>query len=127
MSFDPSYTTEKKRCESAKLRAKYPDRCPIIVQFSPAFENSSTFKTKYLVPDRMICSEFQYVLRKHMSTLSPEEAIFMFVNKSEIPLATSPIGEIYARKKSECGFLYLTVTKENTFGSHLNSRITRSL
>ncbi len=102
--------------DSDKIRLKYPDRVPVIVQFSSNFKGSEAFKTKYLVPQVMICSEFQYVLRRHMTSLNPDEAIFMFINKKDIPIATSKMGDVYEKNKDANGFLYITVVKENTFG-----------
>jgi len=111
-----SRTHSEKLRESNAIKLKYPDRVPVIVHFSPEFKGSEKYKTKYLVPKVMICSEFQYVLRKHMTSLNPEEAIFMFINKKDIPIATSNMGDVYEKNKGDCGYLYITVVKENVFG-----------
>jgi GABA(A) receptor-associated protein len=114
--------------ESDRIKLKYPDRVPVIVDFDKNFVGSEHFKTKYLVPRDMTCSQFQYVLKKRMlcpassdlrsgeSDLRPDEAMFMFINKRDIPIASSLMGDVYEKNKRECGFLYISVVKENVFG-----------
>ena len=91
-------------------------------------------KKKYLVPADLTVGQFVYVIRKRIK-LSPEKAIFIFVDEVLPPTAalmssiyeehkvhTSQTGYIYEEYESltllqdEDGFLYITYSGENTFG-----------
>ncbi|NXQ34874.1 GBRAP protein, partial [Alaudala cheleensis] len=41
---------EKRRCEGEKIRKKYPDRVPVIVEKAPKARIGDLDKKKYLVP-----------------------------------------------------------------------------
>ena len=71
-------------------------------------------KKKYLVPKDLTVGQFVYVIRKRIK-LSPEKAIFIFINNVLPPTATL-MSEVYAEKKDDDGFLYITYSGENTFG-----------
>jgi len=47
--------------------------------------------------------------------LSPEKAIFLFVN-NVLPPTAELMSRIYKDYKDEDGFLYITYSGENTFG-----------
>ncbi|XP_021889078.1 autophagy-related protein 8B-like, partial [Carica papaya] len=72
-------------------------------------------KKKYLVPADLTVGQFVYVVRKRIK-LSPEKAIFVFV-KNTLPPTASLMSAIYDENKDEDGFLYMTYSGENTFGS----------
>jgi len=115
-SFKLSSPVNKRMQDSAKLREKYPDRIPVIVEIS----HSSTLqldKNKYLVPPTITVGQFQYILRKKVPNLNPQEAIYMFINKSLCPIAQE-LGYVYNEKKDIDGFLYIIINTENTFGSY---------
>lgn len=104
--------TEKRKQEAGRIRDKYPDRIPVIVekadksdivdidkkkcvpvalllQTTPATPRgalpghpltvSCRFECRYLVPADLTVGQFVYVIRKRIK-LSPEKAIFIFVN-----------------------------------------------
>jgi GABA(A) receptor-associated protein len=96
-------------------------------------------KKKYLVPADLTVGQFVYVIRKRIK-LSPEKAIFIFVDEVLPPTAAlmnSIYGEHKVRleaplpyqgeladlfcscKQDEDGFLYITYSGENTFGEGL--------
>lgn len=56
-----------------------------------------------------------YVIRKRIK-LSAEKAIFIFVNNT-LPPTAALMSAIYEEHKDEDGFLYVTFSGENTFGS----------
>ena len=72
-------------------------------------------KKKYLVPADLTVGQFVYVIRKRIE-LPPEKAIFIFVN-NQMPPTASMMSTIYEEQKSKDGFLYITYSGENTFGS----------
>ena len=59
--------------------------------------------------------QFVYVIRKRIK-LSPEKAIFIFVN-NVLPPTAALMSSIYEEHKDEDGFLYIVYSGENTFGS----------
>ncbi|XP_031380665.1 autophagy-related protein 8B isoform X2 [Punica granatum] len=69
----------------------------------------------YLVPADLTVGQFVYVVRKRIK-LSPEKAIFVFV-KTILPPTAAMMSAIYEENKDEDGFLYMTYSGENTFGS----------
>ena len=123
IKFKANHTFEKRKAESKRIRNKYVDRIPVIVeveqktlQTSPKFKLD---KKKYLVPDDLTIGQFCYVIRKRIK-LEPSEAVFMFVitknNKHILPVASSLISQINSEQCHDDGFLYFRVSGESTFG-----------
>ena len=84
---------EKRLAESARIREKYPDRVPVIVERADKAEKSipDIDKKKYLVPSDLTVGQFVYVIRKRIK-LSPEKAIFIFIdNRLPVSLTLSLI------------------------------------
>lgn len=71
-------------------------------------------KKKYLVPADLTVGQFVYVIRKRIK-LSPEKAIFIFVDEV-LPPTAALMSSIYEEHKDEDGFLYVGYSGENTFG-----------
>jgi len=97
--------------EANRMLEKYSTRVPVIVNCG---EDLTIVKRKYLVPFDITCGQFLYVLRKYMN-IQPEQAVFMFINNI-LPTSSETIGNIYNSHKNEDLFLYVFITKENTFG-----------
>ena len=55
-----------------------------------------------------------YVIRKRIK-LSPEKAIFIFVNNT-LPPTAALMSTVYEQHKDEDGFMYMMYSGENTFG-----------
>ncbi|KAI6672800.1 hypothetical protein NL676_000706 [Syzygium grande] len=106
---------ERRQAESARIKEKYPDRIPVIVERAEKTEVPDIDKKKYLVPADLTVGQFVYVVRKRIK-LSPEKAIFVFV-KNILPPTAAMMSAIYEENKDEDGFLYMTYSGENTFGS----------
>jgi GABA(A) receptor-associated protein len=106
--------TEQRKYESSRIRQKYPDRIPVIVEKSPKSDVPDLDKKKYLVPSDLTVGQFVYVIRKRVK-LSAEKAIFIFVNNA-LPPTASLMSTIYEENKDEDGFLYVQYSGENTFG-----------
>merc|ERR1712072_1204988 len=62
---------EKRRAEGEKIRRKYPDRVPVIVDKSPKARIGDLDKKKYLVPSDLTVGQFYFLIRKRIS-LRPE-------------------------------------------------------
>lgn len=102
--------------EATKVRQKFPGRIPVIVE--KAEKSGSDIpnidKSKFLVPGDLSFGQFIYVIRKRMM-LSPDKAIFLFVNNILIPSSTM-MNEVYYNYADSDGFLYVIYNGESTFG-----------
>uniref|UniRef100_A0A7N4P5D3 GABA type A receptor associated protein like 2 n=1 Tax=Sarcophilus harrisii TaxID=9305 RepID=A0A7N4P5D3_SARHA len=74
-------STEHRCVESAKIRAKYPDRVPVIVEKVSGSQIVDIDKRKYLVPSDITVAQFMWIIRKRIQ-LPSEKAIFLFVDKT---------------------------------------------
>jgi GABA(A) receptor-associated protein len=112
-TFKESTSFDKRTQESAKIRLKYPDRIPIILERSK--DNiPQVDKKKYLVPQNITIGQFCFIIRKRIN-LTPDQAMFIFVNNI-LPPTSSLISSIYDEHVDSDGFLYIMYSGENTFG-----------
>ena len=118
MTFKSEHSFFKRKDESEYIRLKYPDRIPVICEKDPRSGGDfELIKTKFLVPQTLTVGQFVYVIRKQIS-LSPEKAIFLFVN-NELPPTSALMSEIYEKHKEIDNFLFFHVALENTFGTDI--------
>ena len=82
---------------------------------TPQSDISDIDKKKYLVPADLTVGQFVYVIRKRIR-LSPEKAIFIFVN-GVLPPTAALMSAVYEEHKDADGFLYIQYSGENTFGA----------
>lgn len=116
MSFKESLPFDTRKEEVDRIRTKYPDRIPCILENSRSSKLPKCDKKKFLIPDTLTMGQFMYVIRKRIK-LSPDKAIFVFIgNESTLAPSSSNIGSIYNQYKNDDGFLYFTMTDEETFG-----------
>ncbi|CAL0332172.1 unnamed protein product [Lupinus luteus] len=113
-SFKLQHPLERRQVEAARIREKYPDRIPVIVERAEKSDVPEIDKKKYLVPADLTVGQFVYVVRKRIK-LSPEKAIFIFVNNI-LPPTAAMMSALYDENKDDDGFLYMTYSGENTFG-----------
>ncbi|XAR67441.1 hypothetical protein NMG60_11002205 [Bertholletia excelsa] len=113
-SFKLEHSLERRRAEAARIREKYPDKIPVIVEKAERSDILDIDKKKYLLPADLTVGQFVYVIRKRIK-LSPDKAIFIFV-KNILPPTATMMSAIYEEHKDEDGFLYMTYSGENTFG-----------
>ncbi|MCO5602471.1 hypothetical protein L7F22_056603 [Adiantum nelumboides] len=114
-SFKQEHDLDKRKAEAARIREKYFDRIPVIVEKAERSDIPDIDKKKYLVPADLTVGQFVYVIRKRIK-LNAEKAIFIFVN-NVLPPTAAIMSAIYDEHKDEDGFLYVTYSGENTFGS----------
>jgi GABA(A) receptor-associated protein len=74
-----------------------------------------TPKSKYLVPNDLSFGEFMYIIRKRIK-VDEKQALVGFVN-NVLPPTAKLMSELYSESSNEDGFLYITYSLENTFGS----------
>jgi len=114
--FKDAQTFESRKNEANRVRTKYPNRIPVIVERA---ENCNEIeiidKKKYLVPTDLTMGQFIYVIRKRLRTMTAEKALFVFVGDIMPPTGEN-MAILYENNKDEDGFLYITYSGENTFG-----------
>ena len=112
--FQKTHTFEERKKESERIRYKYPDRVPIIVEKNPKNNIPDIDKHKFLVPNDLTVGQFMFVIRKRIKLLQ-EQAIFLFINRS-IPVTSDLVSNVYKIEKNDDGFLYIMYSGENSFG-----------
>jgi len=113
--FKEENTFEQRKAEAAKIRSKYPDRIPVVVEKAPNSQIADIDKRKFLVPNDISVAQFMWIIRKRIQ-LPSEKAIFLFVGKV-LPQSSASMGQIYEEHRDEDGFLYIAYSGENTFGN----------
>jgi GABA(A) receptor-associated protein len=113
-TFKNNHTFEQRTAEALRIKDKYPNRIPVIVQVSKKSTLDQIEKCKYLVPSDLTMAQLIYVFRKRIK-LAPEKSMFVFVNQI-IPTSSAFISQIYHEHKDKDGFLYILICEENTFG-----------
>jgi len=112
--FKTNNTFEKRKNEAMRIREKYPDRIPVIVEKSKNNNIPDIDKHKFLVPSDLTMGQFIYIIRKRLN-IQPEQAIFIFINNT-LPPSAEIISNIYKTSKDTDGFLYVLYSGESTFG-----------
>tara|TARA_B110001450_G_scaffold57501_1_gene54131 strand:- start:693 stop:1061 length:369 start_codon:yes stop_codon:yes gene_type:complete len=105
--------------ETTRIRAKYPERVPIIVKKAAGSILKDIDKSKYLAPVDMTLSQFIIIIRKRVK-IESDKAIFVFIDNVLPPLSASMI-YLYENMKSHDGFLYIYYNGESTFGINMFS------
>jgi len=111
---------EKLAREAKRMRAKYPDRIPVICEKAPYSDLPNISRNKFVVPAGMLCGEFKYIVHKQVTQASRrgvamDQTIYIFVNDI-VPKTGATMAELYEQHKAEDGFLYVRFTAENTLG-----------
>ena len=113
-TFKETHNFEKRLEESKRIKLKFPDRIPVIVERTGSTNISDIDKKKYLVPKDLSVGQFMYVIRKRIQ-LSPEESIYLFIDGT-IPVTSALMVTEYDNKQDTDGFLYVNYAGESTFG-----------
>jgi GABA(A) receptor-associated protein len=113
--YKTQFTLEHRLEESNRIREKYPNRIPVIVEMKEqSVDVPDIDKKKFLVPNDLTVSQFIFVVRKRIQ-LPAEKALFFFIDDT-IPSTNNLMSKLYTDHKDEDGFLYINYTGENTFG-----------
>ena len=100
--------------ESQRLRAKYPERIPVIVGRASGCKLNNIDKNKFLVPGDLTVGQFITIIRKRIK-MDKDKAIFISINNILPPTAFRMI-TIYDEMKHGDGFLYIYYNGESVFG-----------
>ncbi|TXT09118.1 hypothetical protein VHUM_02592 [Vanrija humicola] len=113
--FKDEHPFDKRKAEAERIRQKYSDRIPVICEKVEKSDIPTIDKKKYLVPADLTVGQFVYVIRSKRIKLSPEKAIFIFVDDI-LPPTAALMSAIYEEHNNHTGFLYILYASENTFG-----------
>lgn len=91
--------------EYLKVKSKYPDKIPVILQS----KRIKLKKHKYLIPNHMNFSEFVFFLRKN-AHIDGKKSIFLMID------TTIPKPSDYIKDYEKNNFIYIHLCVENTFG-----------
>lgn len=115
-AFKTLHSFDTRRAESTRIRLKYPNRVPIIVeQISESEKHFKLKNKKYLIPVDLTVGQFIYILRNSVR-LNEEFALFMFASNNTIPMTSALVSAIYHEHADKDGFLYFSITTEQTYG-----------
>ena len=108
----------KRQAESARVRVKYPDRCPVIIEratFVKGNEIAEIERIKFLIPSDLTMGQVTHIIRKRIR-LASSHAIFVYVNSRHLAPTSKLICEVYKESVDADGFLYLSYTGEAVYG-----------
>lgn len=118
MSSEERRKFEYRKQECKKIMAKYPDKLPVIVD---RLKNTDPQldKTKFLCPNNITIQDLISIVRARLEKSSimfnQSHALFFFIdNKIIVPFHT--LNTLYREHANEDGYLYITYSKEETFG-----------
>ena len=114
-SYKHTNSFQERLDESTRIKEKYNDRIPCIVEFDNKELSLANNKKKYLVPSNLTCGQLMYIVRKQVK-LTHEKALFMQLENGSIPASSNFIEQLYSINQDEDGFLYFRIFLENTFG-----------
>lgn len=111
------YSFEERKKEANRVINKYPDRLPIIVEYSKDFseKHKKMYKQRYLVFKDHNIGIFINVIRKEID-LSPDKALFILVQNKTLARLGDTVGEVYDKHKDDDDILYIQIALESTFG-----------
>jgi hypothetical protein len=119
-SYKKNNSLEKRKSEFVRVRSKYTDRIPVIVDSCKNLEKNFK-KQKFLVSSDVSSSHLLCSIRSHIK-LDSSVAIFMFIDNNLV-CSTKMMRQIYEeynekhfKEPDYDGILYVYVTLENTFG-----------
>lgn len=119
--FKDQFTFEQMKNEATRIRSKYPDRVPIIVERANGADVPLIDKKKYLVPGDLSVAQFIFVIRRRIK-LRQDQALFLFIEDKDGKYILAPanllVSQVYKEYTDTSGFLFFCYSSESTFGSN---------
>ena len=104
---------EKRLEECVRIRKKYPDRIPVIIERKNT-KLADIDRHKFIIASDFTMAQLLYTIRKRL-TLKPDQALFLMVNDT-LPKSGELLSAVYKEHKGKDGFLYVKYDIESTFG-----------
>ena len=105
-----------------ELKERFPNRVPVLLEALKGCTLECTgMDTKFLVPNDLHVSHFQFILRKRLGLAKKSEtAIFLFIktvgDRHILPASTETFQALYEAHGQEQGHLDMIFSSENVFG-----------
>lgn len=112
--FNKTKSVDKQKEDTQRLRTKYPNRIPVLVDRLNRHINKLE-RNKFLVPYDLTLSQFILTLRTHVK-LTPDQAIFVFRDDHSLAPMATLMCELYKNHATAGGYLVLLYSGESTFG-----------
>lgn len=119
--YQRSVPFEFRKLEGERVRAKHPDKIPIIVERAARSRAPELDKKKYLVPSELTVGQLCFLIRQRIS-IRPEEALFFFV-KNSLPPSSCPLSVVYEEHHEKDLFLYMTYSNESVYGAWEDQKV----
>ena len=116
MRYEKEVDVAKRTSLSKKLRVKYPERVPLIIQPAPKCSHlklSNRDRLKLVADKNMTTSTLMWLIRNEVNIQS-HQALFFF-SKNTLVVCTQKVGDL-DKNIAEDGFVYLDFSTENAFG-----------
>ena len=122
--FVDKYPSEKRSNESGRIRAKYSDRVPCIIERADVKSDAPSIqRCKFLVPSDTTAAALLYIVRKRfVGDFDSSQSLYMFIRPAAgrgtpvLAPTASTIGSMDDLYKNSDGFLYIEYATESTFG-----------
>lgn len=121
-TFKTKYSFEKRYNAAKKIREKYPDRVPIIVEKDPKSNLPDLPKNKYLVPNEFTVGKFIYIIRQTLK-LPADRSMYMFINGTTIPATGQLLSQIDNNYRDNDFFVYILLCEQSSFGDHIKIKL----
>ncbi|KAF7487922.1 Microtubule-associated proteins 1A/1B light chain 3C [Sarcoptes scabiei] len=106
-----------RRDEFTGIRAKFPNKIPIVIERSKNEKNLPLLdKIKFLVPNDLTIGQLKNILRHRMNLDDGQTLILMIGSQQLIPSLTKTSAELYKQFKDQDGFLYVTYSSKEILG-----------
>lgn len=114
-SFKLEYDATTRKQEYEKIKAKYPDKIPIIIEETSQNPSKLVGKcNKVIISADATLAHVVHFIKKRRKT-SHKNAIILYVNGNLYTLG-QVLKDIYEKDADKDGFLYATYMEEITFG-----------
>mmetsp|Transcript_43853 Transcript_43853/g.67295 ORF Transcript_43853/g.67295 Transcript_43853/m.67295 type:complete len:123 (-) Transcript_43853:123-491(-) len=116
--FKQSHNREHRETLSKRIKQKFPDRIPVIVEKGSNVPDVD--KQKFLVPGDLTVGKFTNEIKKHLKKDGQGDEslknIFLFVNGKSLTRTSDKISDVYEQHRDPDGFVYVTYHGESTYG-----------
>jgi GABA(A) receptor-associated protein len=107
---------EFRKKEASTVLAKYPDKIPVICEIHKSSRRLITLDhVKYLVSHQLTIGQFLITMRKKVK-MDATQNLFLFSKHDTLFSTTQLLSEAYKENKDEDGFIYFTISVQETFG-----------
>jgi len=82
--FKKNHSFTKRKEESTRIKEKYDNRVPVIVEKDQKSDLKDMDKSKFLAPHDLTLGQFLYVIRKRIN-IDSSAALYIFVSDAALP------------------------------------------